>query len=52
MPWMLPLTESRAAALNVVVLKSKVCTTLALIFSLFNNHSDHSVILRGFNDPL
>lgn len=50
MPWMLTLTASIAAALNVVVLKSEVCTTLALI--LYNNHSAHSVILGGFNDPM
>lgn len=48
--WMLTLTVSMAATLNVVILKNEIHTTLGLIFSLYNNHSPHSVILGGFID--
>lgn len=52
MPWMLALTVPVAATLNLVIRKSEVCTTLALSFSLYNNHSAHSVILGVFDDPV
>lgn len=50
--WMLTLTVSIAATLNVVIVKGEVCTTLALIFPLYSNHSAHSVTLGGFIDPV
>lgn len=52
MPWMLALTVSIAASLNVVILKSEVRSTLALSFSLYNNHSAHSLILGVFDDSV